>query len=89
MMKEQKGITLIALVITIIVMLILVGVSITVAMQGGLFDTARNAASGTNNAAQAEKNLADGTIIYQQGGNKYKTTAENIANGAYVNDPTV
>lgn len=42
-MKSKKGITLIALIITIIVMLILVGVTITVAIQGGLFDTARNA----------------------------------------------
>ena len=62
MMKGQKGITLVALVITIIVMLILVGVSITVAMQGGLFDTARGAATNTNAAAQAEQNLAGGTI---------------------------
>ena len=39
-MKGQKGITLVALVITIIVMLILVGVSVTVALKGGLFKTA-------------------------------------------------
>ena len=44
MMKEQKGITLVALVITIIVMLILVGVSITVALNGGLFTNAKDAA---------------------------------------------
>ena len=44
---KQKGITLIALVITIIVMLILVGVTITVAIQGGLFETARSASGQT------------------------------------------
>jgi len=48
MMKEQKGITLVALIITIIVMLILVGVSISVALNGGLFDKAEAAKSETN-----------------------------------------
>ena len=48
-----KGITLIALIITIIVMLILVGVTITVALNGGLFTTAQDAA--TNTMAEAEK----------------------------------
>lgn len=89
MMKGQKGITLVALVITIIVMLILVGVSITVAMQGGLFDTARSAAGDTSNAAAAERNLADGTILYKVDNTTYKTNAAHIANGAYLNDTTV
>ena len=48
MMKGQKGITLVALIITIIVMLILVGVSISVALNGGLFDKARTAKDETN-----------------------------------------
>lgn len=48
MMKGQKGITLVALIITIIVMLILVGVSISVALNGGLFDKAETAKSETN-----------------------------------------
>lgn len=85
MMKGQKGITLVALVITIIVMLILVGVSITVAMQGGLFDTARDAASNTQKAANEEANLAEGTILYRVNDTVYTTTAEDIANGNYVN----
>ena len=42
-MKKQRGITLIALIITIIVMLILVGVTVTVALDGGLFNTANHA----------------------------------------------
>ena len=41
--REQKGITLVALVITIIVMLILVAVSVTVAINGGLFTKAKEA----------------------------------------------
>lgn len=40
-MKNNKGITLIALVITIIVMLILVGVTVSAAINGKLFDTAK------------------------------------------------
>lgn len=62
MMKGQKGITLVALVITIIVMLILVGVSITVALNGGLFNTAKSAANNTAEARNAELNLSNGKV---------------------------
>lgn len=61
-MKSQKGITLIALVITIIVMLILVAVTITMAINGGLFEKAGEAASKTNEAKQAEKELSSGSV---------------------------
>ena len=37
----NKGITLVALIITIITMLILVSVTVTVAINGGLFEKAR------------------------------------------------
>ena len=40
---KEKGITLIALIITIIVMLILVGVTVNVAITGGLFNTTKKA----------------------------------------------
>lgn len=89
MMKGEKGITLVALVITIIVMLILVAVSITVAIRGGLFDTARNAAEGTKAAAAEENSLASGHIIYKSGTATYNTTAEHIANGTFTSDPLV
>lgn len=42
-MKDTKGITLIALIITIIVMLILVGVTVTTAINGGLFTASQEA----------------------------------------------
>lgn len=61
-MKSQKGITLIALVITIIVMLILVAVTITMAVNGGLFDFAKKAATDTNTAMQDEQQIGDGTV---------------------------
>lgn len=61
-MKSQKGITLIALVITIIVMLILVGVTITMALNGNLFNYAKDATTRTNEAVQGEKELSSGTV---------------------------
>ena len=61
-MKGQKGITLVALVITIIVMLILVGVSITVAINGGLFTSAKSGANNTKEAVNAERNLSSGIV---------------------------
>ena len=53
-MKNNKGITLIALVITIIVMLILVTVTIRVATDGNLFTHASNAVKGTKTAIEGE-----------------------------------
>lgn len=87
MMKGQKGITLVALVITIIVMLILVGVSITVAMQGNLFTTGRDAANNTDAASKAEQNLANGKVLYTVDSVNnvvVETTAQNIADGTVV-----
>ena len=55
--KAQKGITLIALVITIIVMLILVGVTISVSLNGGLFTTAKQAEDETQIAQEKEQLL--------------------------------
>ena len=60
--KTQRGITLIALVITIIVMLILVGVTISMAVNGGLFNYAGKATGETKNAINAEQELANGGI---------------------------
>ena len=63
-MKGQKGITLVALVITIIVMLILVGVSVTVAVNGGLFNNAKEGRDKTNEALGQEENLSQGYVNY-------------------------
>ena len=54
-MKAEKGITLVALVITIIVLLILAMVSISIVNQQGLFDRANNAATTYNKAAEGEQ----------------------------------
>lgn len=55
-MKEQKGITLVALVITIIILLILAGISIATLGETNLFGQAKKAGSETNNAAANEAN---------------------------------
>ena len=47
-MKKNKGITLIALIITIIILLILVGVSVNLLIKGDLFGSAEKAVNGTN-----------------------------------------
>ena len=56
-MKNTKGITLIALIITIIVMLILVAVSISVALNTGLFKSAGDATKNWKSAQDAETNV--------------------------------
>ena len=53
-MKKQNGITLIALIITVIVMLILVAVTVSIALNGGIFDQARTATKDTNKASARE-----------------------------------
>ena len=60
--KPQKGITLIALIITIIVMLILVGVTISMSLNGKLFGYAKNATKDTKEALEHESSLTEGII---------------------------
>jgi len=80
--KEQKnhGITLIALIITIIVMLILVAVTITMAVNGGLFAKAAHAGTKTNEAVALEQELGSGIIRV---GNKTYTSIDAY----FDNDP--
>lgn len=57
-MKNQKGITLIALVITIIVMLILVAVVLTIALgDNGILKKAREAGNETKDAYSKEEDV--------------------------------
>ena len=60
--NNEKGITLIALIVTIIVMLYLVAITIKMVVNGGLFNHAGDAAKGTNDAIKAEQNIADGGV---------------------------
>ena len=74
---QKTGITLIALVITIIVMLILVAVTISMAINGGLFEKAGKATGDTKNAMDAEQQLADGRI--QIDGKVYESIDDYLA----------
>ena len=55
MFKQEKGITLVALVITIIVLLILAGVSISLVLgENGVLSQAKNATTATTDAQARE-----------------------------------
>ena len=73
-MRKNQGITLIALIITIIVMLILVGVVVTVVIQSDLLGTARNAGEEYKLAYEKESNMSEVTI----NGEKYTSLEEYI-----------
>ena len=64
MLKGNRGITLIALIITIIVMLILVAVTVNVALDGGLFNTTELAKEETKMQAEKEMLWAETIAAY-------------------------
>ena len=90
MKNTNKGITLIALVITIIVMLILVAVTINMAVNGGLFGYAGNAARETEEAKEQEEILGSGIAggkrieDWVQGGDSLLPNTQIPAGGVYV-----
>ena len=89
--KKNKGITLIALVITIIVMLILVAVTINIAVNGGLFDYAGKAARKTEEAKNDEKdwaNIATGQE-YEQLVAKYTISENSGVTNPYTSETPV
>ena len=58
--KETNGITLIALIITVIILLILAGTAISIAVNGGdLFGKAQNAVEGYNRKVSEENTVTD------------------------------
>ena len=61
-MRETKGITLISLIITIIVMLILISVTVNVLIESGIIGSAKNAANKTQTAYENEAVLNQITI---------------------------
>lgn len=70
-MKEQKGITLIALIITIIVMLILVAVTVNTVIQSGLLNQTKDAGDKYEKAVNDESKIDDSSFtIKTDDGNK-------------------
>lgn len=70
-MKNQKGITLVALIITIIVMLILVAVSVAVVINSNLLGAADKATAEYKNQADIEKNIGEGDLVEEKNGTKH------------------
>ncbi len=75
---NEKGITLIALVITIIVMLILVAVTVTIAMDGGLFSKGETA--GKETTIEAEKETLTNVVLGEYDGVKGGIDLDNLEN---------
>ena len=91
-MERNKGITLIALIITIIILLILVGVSINLVIKGDLFGSAEKAVEGTNDKTAQEQTRVDelmgelGRVEEQQRqdnlpGTRVKENTKYVSNG--------
>ena len=74
-MKENKGITLIALIITIVVMLILVAVSVNIIINSNIIGQAEKAAEGYKTATEKESNIGQVTI----GGKTYNSIEDYLA----------
>ena len=93
MQNRNKGITLIALIITIIILLILVGVSINLAIKGDLFGSAEKAVSGTNDKTAQEQTRVDelmgelGRVEEQQRQQEELEKSKNLP-GTRVTEPT-
>lgn len=62
-MKNQKGITLVALIITIVVMLILVGVTVAVVVNSDLIGNAEKAGEAYNKANDKLETVGSDKII--------------------------
>jgi len=60
--RKEKGITLVALIITIIVMMILVAVSVAIIIKSDLLGTAKGAGTAYRSNMDAEQNFGTGNI---------------------------
>lgn len=78
-MKNTKGITLVALVVTIIILLILAGVTIMQLTENGLFENAKLAEEKYKNAQEKENSIIDDYISKIEAGLS-DTSRENLCN---------
>ena len=84
-MKKNNGITLIALIITIVIMLILAGVTISILINNGIIGKAKDAKDKTAEAYEEEKTVGDNLNI---NGGMYNNVEEYMAylNRAKIKD---
>ena len=91
MLKGNNGVTLVALVITIIVLLILAGVSISLVVgDNGVLNQAVNAADNTNRAAvQTELEMAVTAVVADWTAEKYASNTNPGKLNAYMTEPRI
>ena len=83
-MRKNRGITLIALIITIIILLILVGVSVNLLIKGDLFGSAEKAVNGTNAKVEEEQTRVDELMgKLEDVNNKSSKHIDNCNNNKY------
>lgn len=83
MFKKEKGITLVALVVTIIVLLILAGVTISMTLSGdNLFQRARNSTDAYNHAASQESNALGNYVQFYDEMQQEYATYPNTSTGS-------
>ena len=93
-MRNTKGITLIALIITIIVMLILVAVTVSVALNGGIFNNVKGAKEKTQREVDKEQLISAVAATVDSKGDFHLDQIEapeglrKISNGIYENEKT-
>ena len=78
-MKENKGITLVALVVTIIILLILSGISIMVLTQTGIFEKTKEAKEKSQNAQLEENQTLDNYVSQIDDFNTVASNKESFA----------
>ena len=81
--KNSKGITLVALVITIVILLILAGISISALTNTGIFQKAKDAKQKSENAALDQNTKLD---EYENEIDKYIPKANSLAKAVKVGD---
>ena len=84
---KENAITLVALVITVIILIILAGVSLNLALgQNGIFVKSKEAVDKYKDSAQKEQNTLEN--IYVDMGGKPKFNPENLSIGEPINEET-
>ena len=82
-LRKNNGITLVALVITIIILLILAGVAIVTLTQTGLFENAKQAKNAIENAQKNENKILEN---YEDNVNEYVTIGSTRDSKIIVQD---
>ena len=87
MRKQEKGITLIALILTIIVMLILISVTVNITINEGILDKTENAAQKTEIASEEEQlNIAAMGSMGTDGKVDFELLNNNLPEGIEENN---